>query len=111
VRLAQLSWATTHLIDLLQTRIQFEIEFQNATQIAAMAERAATQLKIQRAVEGFSIIAISYYLLGILKTTLESDDHAGIAVSPVVMLISVPIVIGAVGLLIARVKHGLERPD
>ena len=63
VRLEQLSRATMHLIDLLQTRIQVEIEFQNAVQIQAMADRAATQVKIQRAVEGLSIIAISYYLL------------------------------------------------
>lgn len=107
LRLEQLSRATTHLIDLLQTRIQFEIEFQNATQIKAMAERAATQVKIQRAVEGFSIIAISYYLLGILKVALESSDHAGLHISPLVMLVSIPVVIVAVALLIVRVRHAL----
>jgi len=43
-------------------------------------------------VEGFSVIAIGYYLLGILK----------------VVLVSIPIVVGAVALLIVRVKHALR---
>lgn len=77
-----------HLLDLLQTRIQVEIEYQNATQIQVMANRAATQLKIQRAVEGFSIIAISYYLLNLIKEVAETlearraarqpADHVGV---------------------------------
>lgn len=92
----------------MQTRIQFEIEYQNATQIKDMAERAATQVKIQRAVEGFSIIAISYYILGILKVALESSEHAGLHLSPLVMTVSIPITIAAVALLIVRVKHALE---
>lgn len=107
LRLDQLSHATMHLIDLLQTRIQVEIEYQNATQIHAMAERAATQVKIQRAVEGFSIIAISYYLLSLLKVVFETAEHTGYHLSPVVMLISIPVVIGAVALTILRVKHAL----
>ncbi|TXI00224.1 MAG: DUF3422 family protein [Rhizobium sp.] len=107
IRLEQLSHATMHLIDLLQTRIQVEIEYQNAIQIQAMADRAATQVKIQRAVEGLSIIAISYYLLSLLKTVFETLDHAGYHLSPVVMLISIPIVILAVFLAVLRVKHAL----
>lgn len=108
VRLEQLSHATTHLIDLLQTRIQVEIEYQNAVQIQAMADRAATQVKIQRAVEGFSIIAISYYLLSLVKTIFESLDHAGYHLSPLIMLASIPIVIATVCLAVLRVKHALE---
>ncbi len=108
LRLEQLSHATMHLIDLLQTRIQVEIEYQNAIQIQAMADRAATQVKIQRAVEGFSIIAISYYLLSLFKVVLETVDHAGYHVSPLVMLVSIPLVIGAVAVAILRVKHALS---
>jgi uncharacterized membrane-anchored protein len=111
VRLEQLSHATMHLIDLLQTRIQVEIEFQNAVQIQAMADRAATQVRIQRAVEGFSIIAISYYLVSLIKTFFEALDHAGHHPSPLVMLISVPVVIAAVAVTILRVKHALSADD
>lgn len=111
VRLEQLSHATMHLIDLLQTQIQVEIEFQNATQIQAVADRAATQLKIQRAVEGFSIIAISYYLVSLLKVASETLEHAGYHIDPLAMLVSIPIVIVAVSLTILRVKHALNADD
>lgn len=79
-----------------------------ALQIQAMADRAATQVKIQRAVEGFSIIAISYYLLGLLKFLYETADHAGFHIDPVVMLGAVPVVVGAVATTILRVKHALK---
>lgn len=100
--------AATHLIDLLQTRIQVEIEYQNSLQIQAMADRAAVQVKIQRAVEGFSIIAISYYLLSLVKTGIEALEHAGIHVDPLVMLACIPIIIFAVFLTVIRVKHALK---
>ncbi|AYG71033.1 MULTISPECIES: DUF3422 domain-containing protein [unclassified Rhizobium] len=108
LRLEHLSRAAMHLLDLLQTRIQVEIEFQNATQIQAMADRAATQVKIQRAVESFSIIAISYYLLSLLKFVYETADHAGFHIDPVIMLVAVPVVVGAVAITILRVKHALK---
>lgn len=108
IRLDQLSHAAMHLLDLLQTRIQVEIEYQNAVQIQAMAQRAETQVRIQRAVEGFSIIAISYYLLSLIKVFLETLDHTGYHVSPIVMLVSVPIIIAAVAIATLRVKHALS---
>ena len=108
LRLERLSHAAMHLIDLLQTRIQVEIEYQNAIQIQATADRAATQVKIQRAVEGFSIIAISYYLISLLKTGFETLDHAGYHLSPLIMLVSIPIIILAVLIAVLRVKHALE---
>lgn len=108
LRLEQLSHATMHLIDLLQTRIQVEIEYQNAAQIRLTAERAATQVKIQHAVEGFSIIAISYYLVGLLKSVSEVLDHAGLHVNAKIMLIVIPIVVIALVTVVARVKRALR---
>lgn len=107
LRLEQLSQAAMHILDLLQTRIQVEVEAQNAVQIQALAERTATQIKIQRAVEGLSVIAISYYLLSLLKTAMEAADHAGYHISPFVMLISIPIVVCAVAMAILQVKKAM----
>nr|WP_245424454.1 DUF3422 family protein [Sinorhizobium sp. BJ1] len=102
-----MSAATMHLLNLLQTRIQVEIEFQNAVQIKSVAERAATQVKIQRSVEGFSIIGISYYLIGLIKTAFEACQHAGWDVSPLLMLGSIPLVFLAVTATVLRVKDAL----
>lgn len=106
-RLDQLAKAVGHLIELLQTNIQVEIEFQNAEQIRATAERAATQIRIQRAVEGFSIIAISYYLLGLLKMAIDALKASGLEIHPAIMLISIPVMVLVVALCIARVKKAL----
>ncbi|GGE14683.1 DUF3422 domain-containing protein [Rhizobium sp. 25PS6] len=106
-RLEQLSGATLHLLNLLQTRIQVEVEFHNAIQIRSVAERAATQVKIQRAVEGFSIIAISYYLVGLIKTAFEACQHAGWELSPLLMLGSLPLVFVTVTATVLRVKRAL----
>ncbi|MBY5705757.1 DUF3422 domain-containing protein [Rhizobium leguminosarum] len=110
-RLVQLSAATGHLLDLLQTRIQVEIEFQNAGQIQAVADRAATQVKIQRAVEGFSIIAISYYLLSLMRFAVETLDRAGYHVDDTITLGAIPVVVGTVAISILRVKRALAETD
>ena len=108
IRLDQLSHATMHLLDLLQTRIQVEIELQNSAQLQAMADRTAMQVKIQRAVEGFSIFAVSYYLIGLLKVAAEAAQHAGFHIDPLIMIAAIPAVFVAVTLAVLRVKHALS---
>ncbi|MFD2883813.1 DUF3422 family protein [Pseudomonas lini] len=66
-RLEQLAESVANLGDLLQARVQVEMEEQNSEILKSLNARADTQIKIQRAVEGLSIIAITYYLLSLFK--------------------------------------------
>lgn len=66
-RLDQLTKNVAHLGDLLQARVQVEMEEQNAEILRSLNTRADAQVKIQRAVEGLSMIAITYYLLNLFK--------------------------------------------
>ncbi|MBF8645613.1 MULTISPECIES: DUF3422 domain-containing protein [Pseudomonas] len=66
-RLEQLAKNVANLGDLLQARVQVEMEEQNAEILRSLNARADAQVKIQRAVEGLSIIAITYYLLNLFK--------------------------------------------
>ncbi|KIY41937.1 hypothetical protein TZ03_04290 [Pseudomonas sp. 10-1B] len=66
-RLEQLTKNVANLGDLLQARVQVEMEEQNAGILRSLNARADAQVKIQRAVEGLSIIAITYYLLNLFK--------------------------------------------
>ncbi|NIF28574.1 DUF3422 domain-containing protein [Pantoea sp. Tr-811] len=66
-RLEQLAKNVANLGDLLQARVQVEMEEQNAGILRSLNARADAQVKIQRAVEGLSIIAITYYLLNLFK--------------------------------------------
>jgi uncharacterized membrane-anchored protein len=47
--------------ELLRTKVDVERSAQNQTLLTSMDERAARQLKLQKTVEGLSIVAISYY--------------------------------------------------
>jgi uncharacterized membrane-anchored protein len=50
---------------LLSTRTNVAAETTNASLLASMDRRARLQLRLQQTVEGLSVVAISYYLIGI----------------------------------------------
>ncbi|MBL0844668.1 DUF3422 domain-containing protein [Pseudomonas mediterranea] len=95
-RLEQLAMSVANLGDLLQARVQVEMEDQNAEILRSLNARAYAQIKIQRAVEGLSIIAITYYLINLFKLvysglhTLGADlsaREALLGMAPPVLLI------------------------
>ena len=58
-RQANLSSKIARIAELLRTRVDIELESQNADQIRQMAERVRLQLRLQQTVEGLSIAAIT----------------------------------------------------
>ncbi|HDS1737769.1 MULTISPECIES: DUF3422 domain-containing protein [Pseudomonas] len=95
-RLEQLAKNVANLGDLLQARVQVEMEEQNAQILGSLNARADAQVKIQRAVEGLSIIAITYYLLNLFKLLYGGLNVLGaglaardalLAMTPAVMLV------------------------
>lgn len=96
--------------DMLRTRVDVNLEAQNGDLLRAMETRSRTQLRIQEAVEGLSVFAISYYLLGLLKTAAEglvpSDWHDR---EKLIAGIAVPILLGAVWFGIRRLRHVLKQ--
>ncbi len=63
--------------DLLRTTVQVQLEDQNASLLASVEERTRAQVHIQQAVEGFSVLAITYYAIGLFKVCLESVQTLG----------------------------------
>lgn len=101
-RLARIGSAIAHLSELLQARVQVEMEEQNAQILKSLSTRADTQIKIQKAVEGLSIIAISYYLFSLFKLIYEGILVLGVEVAPrTALIVGTPI--GA--LIIAAIAH------
>ncbi|MBV7547348.1 DUF3422 domain-containing protein [Pseudomonas sp. PDM26] len=101
-RLDVLAKSVANLGELLQARVQVEMEEQNAEILKSLNTRADAQIKIQRAVEGLSIIAITYYVLSLLKLLYSgihvlgvnwSPRSAVIVVAPVAALILLQILI------------------
>ncbi|WAM54849.1 DUF3422 domain-containing protein [Vreelandella venusta] len=81
-RVETLATSATRLNDLLRTRTQVEIERQNYKILQSLDARASSQLKIQKAVEGLSIIVISYYIFSLMKLGLESLRALGVDIEP-----------------------------
>ena len=79
-RLVRLGQSVANLGDLLQARVQVEVEEQNSAILRSLNTRADTQIRIQKAVEGLSIIAISYYLLSLFKLLYEGLHGLGLEI-------------------------------
>lgn len=114
-RLARLGQSVANLGELLQTRVQVEVEEQNSEILRSLNSRANTQIKIQRAVEGLSIIAISYYLLSLFKLGVEGAHSLGLDLSPQLAASLLGplalLLIGGISLRIRKAKrHGANDP-
>ncbi|KGE78896.1 DUF3422 domain-containing protein [Halomonas sp. ND22Bw] len=81
-RQERLAENVARLNDLLRTRAQVEIEEQNVEILKSLDARSSSQLKIQKAVEGLSIIVISYYLFSLIKLALGSLEALGMPIAP-----------------------------
>jgi uncharacterized membrane-anchored protein len=103
-RQQNLAESVARLNDLLRTRAQVEIEEQNSEILQSLNERTSSQLKIQKAVEGLSIIVMSYYLFSLYKLGLQSLDALGMTIVPAVTAaVLVPLSLGILGVLAWRI--------
>jgi uncharacterized membrane-anchored protein len=108
-RLEQLAKSVANLGDLLQARVQVEMEEQNSEILKSLNARADAQIKIQRAVEGLSIIAITYYLLNLLKLFYSGLHLLGLEISArEAMLAMAPIATGVLLWILTRIKKAKE---
>lgn len=74
VREQQLSERADRMGSLLRARIDTRIENQNAELMRSMDRSSRLQLRLQQLVEGLSVVALSYYLLGLVKWGLAGID-------------------------------------
>ncbi len=105
-RQGSLSSKIARIAELLRTRVDIELESQNADQIRQMAERVRLQLRLQQTVEGLSIAAITYYVSSVLHLLFEGAHGAGLHIDPQVATgASVPLVLALVGYTVWRIRH------
>jgi uncharacterized membrane-anchored protein len=92
--------------DLLRTRVGIVQEQQNRRILESLNTRAAQQLRLQQAVEGLSVVAISYYSIGLVSYAGKALKAAGVPVNPdVVTGVMIPVLVGAVWLGLRRMHH------
>lgn len=69
-RQESLSRRIARTADLARTRVDVALQKQNRALLASMERRARVQLRLQETVEGLSVVAISYYAIGIFSYLL-----------------------------------------
>jgi len=92
-RQAALAERIAHTNDLLRTRVNLVQEQQNRKILQSMNVRSAQQLRLQQAVEGLSVVAISYYLIGLTLYAAKAVKAAGVPLNPdLVAGVMVPVI-------------------
>jgi uncharacterized membrane-anchored protein len=110
-RQANLSRKLSRATGLVRSWIDVELEQQNSALLASMDRRANLQLRLQQTVEGLSVAAISYYVIGLFGHVAEALGHDLVPVDPEVMTgFAVPFAVLAVWLLVRsiRKRHGVD---
>jgi uncharacterized membrane-anchored protein len=104
-RLADLSRKLTRATTLLRTRVDVEQEQQNQELLKSMNERTRLQLRLQQTVEGLSVAAVSYYLVGLIYYALQGLAKTGIIKDAQLgAAIAVPIAVLFVWFMVRRLK-------
>ncbi|WP_299148748.1 DUF3422 domain-containing protein [uncultured Tateyamaria sp.] len=108
-RLEAMSARGVRAANLLRTRVDVERSAQNQALLESMDKRSDLQLRLQRTVEGLSVVAISYYavsLAGYLLYPLEGPT--GLSKNLLTALVTVPVVLG-VWWLVRRLRRSVEK--
>jgi uncharacterized membrane-anchored protein len=92
-RQESMSQRVSRATQLLSTRVDVSREKQNQAVLESLNRRAAAQLRLQQTVEGLSVAAITYYIVGLVGYAAKGANAAGIPVSPeIAMAVSIPLV-------------------
>jgi uncharacterized membrane-anchored protein len=107
-RLNQLAQRATRAGDLLRTRVDVERSAQNQKLLESMDARADAQLKLQKTVEGFSVVAISYYSVNLFSYLgFPLTEPIGISKNMLMFFLTVPVIIGVV-FVVRLIRNAVE---
>ena len=108
-RLEDLSQRVAWTSSLLRTRVDTALAKQNRDLLQSMNRRTQLQLRLQQTVEGLSVVAISYYLVGLLGYLYKSLHETLPGFKPEIATgLSVPVVAVLVMLAMHRIRRSLR---
>ena len=108
-RLREMSERVAQASGLLSTRVEIAREKQNQALLASMDRRAKLQLRLQQTVEGLSIAAVTYYVVGLVGYAAKALKASGVHVEPdIAMGVAIPVVAALVALALRRVRRRLR---
>lgn len=108
-RLDAMSARGVRAANLLRTRVDVERSAQNQGLLESMDKRADLQLRLQRTVEGLSVVAISYYAVSLAGYMLYPlEEPTGLSKGLLTALITIPVV-GLVWAAVRRLRREVEK--
>ncbi|MET0542878.1 MAG: DUF3422 family protein, partial [Variovorax sp.] len=109
-RLHDLSDRVAQASALLSTRVDIARERQNQALLASMDRRAKLQLRLQQTVEGLSVAAIVYYVVGLLGYLAKAAKVGGLPLQPDLLVgLAIPVVACVVIFALRRARRTLHQ--
>jgi uncharacterized membrane-anchored protein len=92
--------------NLLRTRVEIEQQQSSQALLATMNQRQDLQLKLQSTVEGLSVAAITYYIVGLVSYLAKGAQKLGWPLSPeTTAAVAIPVVALGVWWSLRRMHH------
>lgn len=96
--------------DMLRTRVDIAMEESNRDLLRSMNHRADLQLRLQETVEGLSVVAISYYVWGLVSYLLKGVKAAGAPLNAdAAALVAIPVVVTLVFVGVRRLRKAVGK--
>ena len=107
-RLADVSVTLSEAMALARTRLEHTAQEYNQALLVSMEKRARQQVHLGQAVEGLSVAAISYYIVGLVGLLIKSLPHFAVSAA-FMQAVSVPLIVMLVWLTVRRAKAHIEK--
>ena len=105
-RQADLSEKLARAANLLRTRVDVEMERQNRDLLKSMNERTRLQLRLQTTVEGLSVAAVSYYVVGLFGYLAKGLHDEGVPIDiSLATALFVPVAVLAIWWVVRRIRR------
>ena len=109
-RLESLATRAQRADNLVRTQIEMGVQIQNKDLLESMELRARAQLRLQETVESLSIVAITYYIVGLLSTLVDPINFDKFSISKAVFLaLCVPIILVLIWFIAKMVRKKINK--
>ena len=109
-RLESLATRAQRADNLVRTQIEMGVQIQNKNLLESMELRARAQLRLQETVESLSIVAITYYIVGLLSTMVDPINFDKFFISKTVFLaLCVPIILILIWFIAKMVRKKINK--
>lgn len=111
-RQEELSRRVARATQLLATRVGVTREEQNQALLEGVNRRVRLQLRLQSTVEGLSVAAVTYYVVGIVGYAAKGLETAGVRIEPAIaQALTVPLMVVVMALGLRRLRRHLRAAD